>query len=223
MSDDSDDNPNLTDVLIAAIETAQAGLRTNLPGQIMAYDPDEHRANVQIMVPDPFKGEDGARRPQAVAVIPDVPVAHLGFGGGIRIKIPVRKGDQCWLSFSSSCLASYKASGGKFLDPRDDRRHHEADVVVLPFSTVALTDAAALIEFTADGHLLLGNSAAINQALLSSPFLSAFATLITAISVAVGTSGTPAGATAAAADILSALTTFQSVASSYLSNIVKLS
>jgi hypothetical protein len=159
MSDDNDD-PSLTDVLNAAVDAALAGLRTNLPGEVKSYDANNHVATVQVMIPDPFLDEVGERRPQTIAILPDVPVAHMGFGS-IRIKIPVKPGAQCWLSFSSSCLTAYKASGGKLVDPKDDRRHHEADVIILPFSTVGLEDDATLIEFTEDGQILAGGNASL--------------------------------------------------------------
>lgn len=159
MNEDNDE-PSLSDVLNTAIDAALAGVRTNLPGEVQSYDADKHTATVKIMIPDPFLDEVGGRRPQAIAILPDVPVAHVGFGS-IRIKIPVKAGAQCWLSFSSSCLTGYKASGGKFVDPKDDRRHHEADVIVLPFSSVGLSEDLAMIEFTEDGLVKIGGSNAL--------------------------------------------------------------
>lgn len=153
MSGDSGDTPSLSEVLEAAAEGYINGIRTGLPGQVLSYDSDSHRATVQVQVLEAEFGESGDRVTKTI-VIPDVPVAHLGFGS-IRIKIPVTKGAQCWLSFSSSCLVAFKQAG-RLADPQDDRHHHIADVIVEPWSTVAMQDDAAMIEFSVDGLVKIG-------------------------------------------------------------------
>ncbi len=216
MSDDSD-TPGLPEVLLAAMAGAVDGLRTSLPGQILAYDEAENRATVQVLVQDPEFGESGERVVKTITLT-DVPVAHLGLGS-VRIRVKVTRGAPCWLSFSSSCLAVWKQSG-KLADPGDDRRHHEADVVAEPWMSIGIKTDAPLIDFD-DQAIRIGSTTATQRSLLGDAFLSALGTLVTSIGTAVGTSGSPAGATAAGAAIATALTTFQTAASGYLSQIVK--
>lgn len=153
----NDDAPSLTDVLEAAIRGALLGARVSLPGRIEAYDSDTRRATVQPLVMDGSINEDGERKTIAIAPITDVPVAFMG-SGAIRIKMPVRVGDPCWLTFSSSALARWKSTDGRtVVDPGDDRRHHAADAIAIPLVTVGDgVEDEVMIEFTDDGLIRAG-------------------------------------------------------------------
>lgn len=152
---DGGDTPELSEIFDAAIDGTLAGVRTSLPGEVLAYDAVSNRATVRVQIPEAEVGESGERTTKVIT-IPDVPVAHLGWGS-VRIKIPVRKGAQCKLSFASSCLASWKQDG-RLTDPQDDRHHHDADVVCEPWMMVGIEDDDAQIEFTDGGEIRAGGS-----------------------------------------------------------------
>jgi Phage protein Gp138 N-terminal domain len=152
-----EDTPKFWQVLQAAVESGTRGLRTGLPGVFQSYDKNANRATVQALIPDAFYGEDGSREAQPIAIMTDVPVAQIGTGK-VRIRFPIKKGDPCWLMFSSSCLVGWKQAGARIVDPQDDRRHHEADVVAWPSVFIDPTDDDAMIEFTDDGHIKAGGN-----------------------------------------------------------------
>lgn len=150
-----DDNPTLADVLDAARDKALRGLRVALPGEIRSYDAETRRCSVQPMVPDGWVDEVGQRKTSTLKPLTDVPVAQTG-SGSTRVKFPIRRGDPCWIMFSSSCLTAWKSSG-RLLDPGDDRHHHEADAFVIPIArVVGDVEDDAMIEFTDDNLIKAG-------------------------------------------------------------------
>lgn len=149
--------PTLDEVLDAAIRGVLDDVRVALPGQIESYDAATRRASVQVLIMDGSDGEDGARRSRPIAVLTDVPVAGVG-SGQIRIKLPVRAGDPCWLLFASSSIARLKAGARGVTDPGDDRHHHVADAIAIPWVVFDGEDAEAdaMIEFTDDEKIRCG-------------------------------------------------------------------
>jgi hypothetical protein len=151
----SDDNPTLGDVFEAAFRKTLSGLRTWLPGEIRAYDAVGRRATVQIMAPDGWVDETGARQTSTPPPLTDVPVPPCG-SGSTRVKFPIRVGDPCIVLFSSSCLTAYKATG-RLLDHGDDRHHHESDAIAIPMPRITgNVEDDAMIEFTDDGLIRAG-------------------------------------------------------------------
>lgn len=141
------DVPTLSEVLDAAIRGGLDDVRVCLPGKITAYDAATRRATVQVLAMDGYTGEDGARKTSTLPPLTDVPVAHYG-SGAVRIKVPVRAGDRCWLMFASSSIARLKAGATGVYDPGDDRHHSLADAIALPLVVVGEDEADAMIEFT---------------------------------------------------------------------------
>jgi hypothetical protein len=211
----------LTELIDAALDDRQSGLRVVLPGRIESYDKATRRATVQLLVQDGHVDGDGERQTTTIAPLTDVPVMRIG-SGIERFKFPSRSGDRCLVAFASSSIAKLK-SVDDVVDPDDDRHHHEADGIAIPGLFFGGTDPdGTFVEIDDQEILNLGGSPAPHSALLGEPYLSAFATLVSAIGTAVGTSGTPAGATAAAGAIATALATFQGAVATYLSQKVKL-
>jgi hypothetical protein len=150
--------PKLSEVLDAAIEGALEGVRVALPGRIEHYDKDTRRATVQLLVQDGHVDGDGERQTTTIAPLTDVPVMMHG-SGTVRVKIPIRVGDPCWVLFASSSIAKVKTTdGATVIDPADDRHHHESDAVVIPIPSLAAgsADDDAMIEFTDDGLIKAG-------------------------------------------------------------------
>lgn len=178
----SADTPSLGEVILAAVAGELDGVRTGLPGVIQSYDPNTRRATVQALIADSFGNEEGARVSTPIPTLTDVPVLGIG-AGTLRIKVPIKPGCPCWLSFSSSCIARLKATGKlEVHDPGDDRKHHEADVVATPTPSYAAeaNDDTAQIEFTEDGHILAGGSQALLTAADAAALVSAISGAATA-------------------------------------------
>lgn len=135
MSDDPRD-PSLTDLLELVREQTLEGIRTNLPGVIVAYDKDKQRASVQVLIQDlhvPEVESNGGEDlvPTTVPVLTDVPVLHAGVPRG-RITFPVKVGDYCLVSFCSSAIPGWLAlGGGSPINPGDPRRHDLSDAVAI--------------------------------------------------------------------------------------------
>lgn len=157
----SSNRVDLTEVLESAIQGFLDDVRVGLPGEIRSYDADSRRATVQLMVPDGWIDKDtGERRTTEHRPLVDVPVKQIG-SGSIRVKIPIKPGDPCWVMFASSCIVAWKATG-RLLDPKDDRRHHESDAYAMPIPrVVGDVEDDAMIEFTDDGKIHAGGSKAL--------------------------------------------------------------
>lgn len=155
MSDE--DTPELFEVIDAAVGSFADAMLIGLPGVVTAYDVDSNRASVQAVVMTGEFGEDGSRVGVPIAQFTDIPVALFGSGKHL-IKFPIKKGDQCWLQFSSRCLTAWKSNGTRVSDPLDDRRHHKADVVMIPAVFIHPEDGDATIEFTDDGKINAGGT-----------------------------------------------------------------
>lgn len=157
------DAPTLAELLESAIDGSISGVRVALPGRIEAYDGTTRRATVQVLIMDAYAAEDGTRTAVSLKPLADVPVVGIG-SRGVRIKFPVRKGDLCMLLFSSSSIAACKATG-RLADPGDDRHHHLADAIAIPWvlgfggspkDGDGDGDEDAMIEFTASGLIRAG-------------------------------------------------------------------
>lgn len=206
-----------TDLIDAALDDRQSGLRVALPGRIESYDKATRRATVQLLVQDGHVDGDGERQTTTIPPLTDVPVMRVG-SGVERFKFPVRSGDRCLVSFSSSSIAKLK-SVDDIVDPDDDRHHHEADGIAIPGLFFGGADpAGTFIEIDDQDVLHLGGSPAPHPVLLTNAFLSQLNTLVSAIGDAMNS--IPEG-TVAAGEILAALDIFNSAVASYTSQKVK--
>lgn len=215
MSDDK--TPSLSEVLEAAIGTAIEDVHTIKLGRIESYDATTGRAVVQPLVRERFVDGAGNESVRDRAPLTDVPVLCTG-SGGVRIRFPIRAGDECLILVASEPIAGWKPAGGQ-VDPLDDRRHHLADAIALVGLQAAPVIAPVMIDID-DAGISLGGPGATEPALLGSQFLSQLTTLVTAIATAVG--GIPTGGAAASAAITTALSSFTAAATSYISARIKL-
>ncbi len=200
--------PSLGAVIAAAIDARLVNVHTHLPAHIESYDAVRQRCSVQVETRQGRFLEDGSRVADVIAVISDVPVLFSS-GGGFRTTYPLQRGDQVWLEISEASLALWKPRGGD-VDPADDRRMHLSDAVAVtglrdgahplancPTDRMSLGhDTGATVEITPTEVRVGGNTG--TQPTYKAPsFQSAMVTLLAAISAAIGSSGTPAGAAAA--------------------------
>lgn len=147
---DDPENPLLEELLEMAAQAARYGIRVMLPAKVESYDATKHRCSVTPLIMDGDIEESGDRVAKPLPTLHDIPVGFPG-GGTIRLRWPLKKGEEVSLVFASSSIAKMKDAGakGKPVDPGDDRRHDLNDAVVWPICSITSpADAAAFIEFT---------------------------------------------------------------------------
>lgn len=163
----SEQNPTNTEVLNAAIAKRLLELHTIMPGQILAYNPDERTAKVQ---PCPRRKFRGSADSVPLPVLPRVPVAFPG-GGGMCITWPLLPGDSCLIGFAERDLEKWADDGGVY-DPLTNRRHNLSDGIVLPLvatrSVNQEANATELLIGKADGTAMIKINIATGEISLAS-------------------------------------------------------
>lgn len=230
MSDEPDvpRDPSLTALLQLLVEQALDGVRTMLPGKIVAYDDSRQIAVVQPLIQDRRLSEQGENELKTIPPVHDVPVMFCG-PKNARWTFPVAVGDLCALWFSSSAISNFIAQGGgNPLDPGSSRRHDLSDAIAwvgLHSPASAPTDAptdAVVLHLSGGIVLRLGGSGASNPAVLGSSWQSAFNSFLSALSTyatAIQSSADPSGTATTALGL--AITAASSA--SYLSSTIFLS
>lgn len=185
----SNTTPSWDTLIRAAIRVQLRGVRVALPGTVTSYDASTCQADVQPALLEERITEFGPIA-ERLPTIPHVPVIFCG-GGGSRLTFPVAVGDTCWIMFSSSSLAKWKALGGE-VDPEDDRHHNINDAVALVgLSDLAHADAASATATVLEGSdIRLGDQNA-NDAVLTAKDSTDFMAALDAAIVALGGPGVP--------------------------------
>lgn len=194
----------LATLLNTAVRGGLEGVFVALPGKVVAYDKNTQRADVQPLIQRGYRGEDQKRAVKRLPVANDVPVMFLGGADG-RITVPVKKGTRVLLIMCSSSIARWKSSDDE-VDPGDDRRHALADAIAIVGlhakpPTSAPTDAIVL-HAGLGIKVKVGGDTGTEPTIMATTFMNLLRTLLLAIAGQIGSSGTPAGATAAAAQIV---------------------
>lgn len=113
-----------------ALEAAQAGIWTALPGIIQSFDPAAQTCVVQPAIKGRVRGKDGATQTINMPLLLDCPVAWQG-GGGCTLTFPIKHGDECLVVFASRCIDAWWQSGG-VQEQAEYRMHNLSDGFVLP-------------------------------------------------------------------------------------------
>lgn len=193
MSDDPR-SPELDTLLELAGIAFRAELRVSLPGKIMAYDADTQMASVKPLIMDVHI--DAAEKRQTVGIpeVHGVPVFHMGTPRG-RITFPVKKGDLCWLMFTSSSIKRWlKTNGSTDTDPGNTRHHDINDAFALVGAhaskppTTAPVDAVVL-HADAGIAVKIGGPTGTQKTLMADDFKSALDALITGIKAGLVAAG----------------------------------
>lgn len=142
--------PTLAEVITAAVDARLPGLRVSLPGKVLAYDPTTQTADVQPLLMELAKTEEGADLLEQLPVVPKVPVVFPG-AGGFRVTFPVQVGDSVLLVFADRSLDVWQSKGG-LVDPIDTRRHDLADAVAI----VGLRDLAHAFSSAPTDRMTIG-------------------------------------------------------------------
>lgn len=122
--------PTLPEVIAEAIDARLGGVRVAMPGIVQAYNAATQSADVLPAVRGSVLEVDGTLSPEALPVIPDVPVAFPR-AGGFFLAFPLAPGDSVLLVFSESDLNEWRRVGS-VVDPGDTRRHTLAGAVAIP-------------------------------------------------------------------------------------------
>lgn len=108
-------NNDVTDILDAAIDEFQAYLNTGMPGKAISWNAEQQTVVVRPMIR--FLEKDGT-----VITMPDLPDVLVQYpgGGGLVLTFPIEEGDECFITFSQSCIDSWWDTGdvGEMLSTR---------------------------------------------------------------------------------------------------------
>lgn len=223
--------PNLYRLLKRALDRGVAGVRISMPGVVVSYDKTKQRASIQPAITDGFIDEDGTRKPLADPILNDVPIAFPG-SGGYGETWPIAKGDTVLIVWCSRSIARWKPRGsgdGRAIDPGDDRRHAIADAIAYPgvrdfgHALASVDDDAWCIRVPSGKFVKVGGPAAASSAVKGEQLVSAINTLAAAISAQIQVAANSGiDATAIGIAMTAAIASFNSSASAYLSNKVKI-
>jgi hypothetical protein len=117
------------EALLRIVEKAATDIRVAAPGIIVAFDPVEQVAQVQIATREQLRDQQGNLSWVDLPLLVDVPVVFPR-AGGFALTLPVAAGDECLLVFTDAQHDFWWASGG--VQNRNDlRRHDLSDAVAI--------------------------------------------------------------------------------------------
>ncbi len=113
---------SLHDSIMMALEGFQAQIWTTLPGIVESFDPATCSASVQPAIQVQVQQPDGAFALTSLPLLINCPVIFQS-GGGATMTFPVKKGDECLVSFASRCIDGWWQSGD--VAPQAEFRMHD--------------------------------------------------------------------------------------------------
>ncbi len=118
-------SPDQLIIMQDAIKSELANFWTALPCEIDSYDSEAVTVNVQPLIKIPVMTTSGDIETVELPVIQDVPVM-FPCAGGFTITHPIKKGDECLVSFADRNIDLWWQSGG-IQNPFDMRKHDLSD------------------------------------------------------------------------------------------------
>jgi hypothetical protein len=222
----SESTPTLVEALRLFHESRLLDLHTACPGVVQSYNPTLQRADVQPVLQRMVRDESDTLVAETIPVIPNVPVMFPGSGAN-TLTWPLQRGDAVMLVFAEGSIDKWISGGGGdgAINPEDPRRHSLSDAVAYPGILRHPTLQVGQGMVVSSLLLQLGGILAADSVIKGDAFMIALNTLLLAISGAIGTSGTPAGAAAAQTALELPVTgpfaLFNLAASTFLSSKVK--
>lgn len=199
MSDRVDGTPAAIAGLTTLLEQRERNLQLSLcvarPASVIAYDPTQQRAQLQLgLLPVKLIGDDEIV--QAPVMIPGVPVSWLGGASGY-VTTPLLPNDTGTVLFFDRAMSQWLLQGIP-TDPINGRTHNLGDCVFLPGlrnTTNMITPPTSLAATVVEGPLVhLGAGATLGVVIGS-----LLHTYLTAMITAAGTAALDGGATFKAA------------------------
>lgn len=114
----------LGDILRAASDSVEFGLRVAMPGIVQEWDAAQQTVSVQLAIREKV-AINGAETEIEIPMLVDVPVVMPRAGGYSLVFAPA-KGDECLVVFADACIDSWWQSGG-VQSQADCRRHDLSD------------------------------------------------------------------------------------------------
>lgn len=118
-------SPDLLGIIKDAIAAEILAIWTNLPCEVVSYDPDAVTVEVKPLIRIPARTPDGGIEMLEIPILQDVPVM-FPCAGGFTITHPINVGDECIVNFSSRNIDNWWQSGG-VQNPFDTRHHDLSD------------------------------------------------------------------------------------------------
>lgn len=150
-----------------------------LPCRVLKYDATKRKAQLEVLVADPYQDERGDIVRDTRPVLVEVPIIFPSMGG-FRLSFPVKEGDEVLAIFTSCSLAYWLAKGGK-VDEDASRRGHLSDAVAViglqsfaraqavPDDRVSLGNDDRTVEIAIDGNeVRIGDNTASDYVALAS-------------------------------------------------------
>lgn len=200
MSDEPRD-PQLEGLLQLVMDVVLDRIRGFEIGVVTSYDDVQQSVTVQPAVARSRVSQTGEREAKPASRRQNVPVWYFG-AGGARITAAPEPGDYGLILYCSLSLERWKRRGG-VIDPGDDRRHQESDAIFIPGMHVLTSPptsaaAGAIVVHPPNGGVVkIGGDTGTKPTYQAPPLQDALKAVLSAISAAIGASGTPAGAAAA--------------------------
>lgn len=110
------------------IESRLKDLHTSMPGIIESFDASTQTASIQPAIKRIFKSNDGQTEllvPSPLPLLINVPI-QFPRGGGFSLTFPVKKGDECLITFCERGISTWHQQGG-VSNPEGKRFHHLSD------------------------------------------------------------------------------------------------
>lgn len=117
--------PDLLTIVKDAVNEEILGLWTNLPCEVVSYDPEAVTVEVKPLIKVPVRTVDGSIEMIEIPILQDVPVM-FPCAGGFTITHPINVRDECLVNFSSRNIDLWWQSGG-VQNPFDTRHHDLSD------------------------------------------------------------------------------------------------
>lgn len=182
---DATDDPDLIDVIRAALAAGLGRVRTEIPARVVSYDATTQTITAQVVIRSRYLDENG----DAVAYLPK-PVANVPVvfpsGGGYAITWPLVAGDPVILVVCDRSIDEWKTTGQGDNTPAIPRRFDLSDAVAIPGGHApaaplpATSIADALVVTLPPGKALdVGGASATSAVALAALVSSAFGTLKT--------------------------------------------
>ena len=104
------------------LKELQSKIWTALPAIVESVDLDKQTISAQPSISAVTTNEDGEERDINLPLLIDVPICYTK-GGGFAITVPLKKGDEVLIVFSSRCIDSWWQSGG--IGAQAEYRQHD--------------------------------------------------------------------------------------------------
>jgi len=117
--------PELSNIVKDAVREEILAIWTNLPCEVVSYDPDAVTVEVKPLIRVPVRTPEGSIKMIEIPILQDVPVM-FPCAGGFTITHPINVKDECVVSFSSRNIDLWWQSGG-VQNPFDTRHHDLSD------------------------------------------------------------------------------------------------